>query len=54
MTLDPVIAPAWSTVSNFIGRVAAGSRQEVFPVVDFGGALAGLVFTGTLARIPGR
>jgi Zn-dependent protease len=52
MTADPDIAPAWGTVGGFIEQVAAHSRHEVFPVVDFGGTLAGLVFTEALARIP--
>lgn len=51
MTPDPAIAPAWITVSGFIDTVAAHSRQDTFPVVDFDGALAGVVFTDMLARI---
>ncbi len=52
MTADPDLAPAWSTVADFTGRVAARSRQDAFPVVDFSGALAGLVLSDVLGRIP--
>ena len=34
--------------------IAAHCRRNVFPVTDFGGTLAGLVFPDTLARVPGR
>jgi CBS domain-containing protein len=51
MTPDPVIAPAAFSAAAFTG-IAAHCRQDVFPVTDSGGALAGLVFPGTLARIP--
>ena len=52
MTPDPQVAPGWFTVGDFIDRVAARSRQEAFPVVDWAGTLAGVVVTGLLARIP--
>jgi len=52
MTADPRLAPGWVTVQDFTGRVAGHSAQEAFPVVDFGGRLAGLVLAGQLARIP--
>lgn len=51
MTPDPLLAPAGFTVAGFTG-VAARCRQDVFPVVDPGGALAGLLFSDTLARVP--
>jgi Zn-dependent protease len=50
MTPDPVIAPAAFSVAGFTG-IAARCRQDVFPVAD-SGALAGLVFPDTLARVP--
>ena len=53
MTPDPVIAPAAFSVAAFTD-IAAHCRQNVFPVTDFGGTLAGLVFPDTLARVPGR
>lgn len=52
MTPDPLAAPGWLTVSDFVERVAAQSRQDAFPVVDWGGTLIGVVVTGRLARIP--
>jgi Zn-dependent protease/CBS domain-containing protein len=52
MTPDPDIGPAWATAGDFIANVAARSGQGVFPVVDFDGGLAGLVFSDLLARIP--
>jgi len=52
MTADPELAPAWSTVADFTGRVAARSRQDAFPVVGFDGRFAGLVLSDLLARIP--
>ncbi len=52
MTPDPDIAPAWSTVADFIERIAGRSRQNVFPVVGFDGALVGAVSLDTLARLP--
>jgi Zn-dependent protease len=51
MTPDPVIAPAAFSVVGFTS-IAARCRQDVFPVADSGGALAGLVFPDTLARVP--
>ncbi len=51
MTPDPGIAPAWSTVQDFAGRVLAHSRQAVFPVIGFDGQLVGIVTSDRLARI---
>jgi hypothetical protein len=51
MTPDPVSAPAAFSVAGFTG-IAARCRQDVFPVAVSGGALAGLVFPGTLASVP--
>jgi len=52
MTADPQVAHGWSTVQDFIDRVADWSRQDAFPVVGFDGTLTGLVVTDLLARIP--
>jgi Zn-dependent protease len=52
MTASPELAPGWNTVADFIDRVAARSRQDAFPVVDFGGRLTGLVLSDALAGIP--
>jgi Zn-dependent protease/CBS domain-containing protein len=54
MTPHPDLAPAWSTVGDFIDRVAAQSRQGAFPVVDLGGRLSGLVVADQLARVPAQ
>lgn len=53
MTADPQVAQGWSTIQDFIDHVAAWSRQEAFPVMDFDGTLAGVVITDMLASIPG-
>ena len=52
MTAGPQLAPGWSTVRDFTGRVAAHSAQKAFPVVDFDGRLAGLAFADRLDAIP--
>jgi hypothetical protein len=52
MTPHPGLAPARSTVSDFIDLVAAQSRQAAFPVVDPGGRLRGLVLADQLAGVP--
>ena len=52
MRPDPDVAAGWQTVHDFIVNVAAHSHQTAFPVVDSGGELTGLVFSGGLTRIP--
>jgi Zn-dependent protease len=52
MTADPELAGGWESVSEFIGRAAARSRQDAFPVVGPGGDLAGVVLASQLARVP--
>ena len=52
MTADPELAGGWESVSEFVGRAAARSRQDVFPVVGPGGDLAGVVLASQLARVP--
>jgi Zn-dependent protease len=54
MTRDPQVAQGWMTVQDFIGHMAAWSRQDSFPVVDVNGSLTGVVVTDLLARIPPR
>ena len=51
MTRDPVVAPAWIWVQDFIDRVLAHTRQSVYPVVEFDGRLSGLVTGDMLARL---
>jgi CBS domain-containing protein len=52
MTEDPELAPGWESVPEFIGRTAARSRQDAFPVVGPDGGLTGVVLASQLARIP--
>jgi hypothetical protein len=52
MTADPELAGGWESVSEFIGRAAARSRQDAFPVVGPDGGLTGVVLVSQLARIP--
>lgn len=52
MTADPQVAQGWITIQDFADRIAAWSRQDAFPVVDWGGSLVGVVVTEMLARIP--
>ena len=52
MTPHPELAGGWETVGEFIGRAAARSRQDAFPVVGPGGDLAGVVLASQLARVP--
>jgi Zn-dependent protease len=51
MTAGPELAPGWESVSDFIGRAAARSRQDAFPVVGPDGGLTGVVLASQLARI---
>ena len=51
MTPHPDLAGGWETVSEFIGRAAARSRQDAFPVVSPDGGLAGVVLASQLARM---
>lgn len=51
MSPDPQIAPSWNTVQDFIDRVMAHSRQNVYPVVEFDGRLSGVVISRMLARL---
>jgi Zn-dependent protease len=52
MTADPGLAGGWESVPEFIGRAAARSRQDAFPVVGPGGELTGVVLASQLAPIP--
>lgn len=52
MTPDPEIAPGWTSVAEFAGRVAAERwGQRAFPVVSADARLTGVVVTATLARL---
>ena len=52
MLPHPDIGAAWSDVAEFTGQVILSSRQGVFPILNLGGDLAGVIFTGDLARVP--
>jgi Zn-dependent protease/CBS domain-containing protein len=52
MTPDPDVAAAWSSVAEFISRVAVHSAQGVFPVIGFDGSLAGIISLDRLGRVP--
>ena len=52
MTPEPEIAAAWETAASFASRIAAGIRQDAFPVVGPDGGLIGVVLTSQLARLP--
>jgi Zn-dependent protease len=52
MTTEPVTAPGWWTVETFLDRMARDQRHRVYPVVDFTGALCGVVSLSDLAALP--
>jgi len=52
MTPDPDIAPAWLTVTDFVGQLSARPAQSAWLVTDFAGELAGIVTIAQLARVP--
>lgn len=52
MTEHPDCGATWNTVGGFIDRVAADSRQTVFPVLDFTGAPMGAVTVEMLKAVP--
>ncbi|GII66044.1 putative zinc metalloprotease Rip3 [Sphaerisporangium krabiense] len=52
MTPAPDVAPAWQDVESFVDSTALRSRQSVFPVVDFGGAVTGALPLQALTAVP--
>jgi len=52
MTPDPVTAPDWITVDDFIARFASVYRATAYPVRNFNGQLTGLVALHDLAKVP--
>jgi Zn-dependent protease/CBS domain-containing protein len=52
MTPDPATAPDWTSVEDFVGRVASIHQASAYPVRDFQGELTGLVSRGDLAAVP--
>ncbi|MFC5748281.1 site-2 protease family protein [Actinomadura rugatobispora] len=53
MTPDPLVAPGWTTVTEFAERLPPSTKQAVFPVVDLAGSVTGVVPLDLLARRPG-
>jgi CBS-domain-containing membrane protein len=51
MTPDPVTAPDWITVSDFIARFASVHRATAYPLHDFSGQLSGLVSLQDVAQV---
>jgi hypothetical protein len=51
MTPDPPIAPGWWTVRMFLHSLTSGPHRQVFPVVSFDGAVAGVVSLAELVRV---
>ncbi len=52
MSPDPVIAPGWITVDEFINRFVLAHRFTTFPIRRFEGPLDGLVTLNRLKRVP--
>jgi CBS domain-containing protein len=51
MTAEPLVAPGWVTVDEFLRSYAAPHRYTVFPIKSFEGALEGVVTLRNLSRI---
>jgi Zn-dependent protease len=52
MRTSVTTAPAWFSTREFLDRIASGSAQTVFPVVNFDGRLVGEVTLADLATVP--
>lgn len=52
MTADPVVAPGWITVQEFINSYVLTHRHSTFPVREFEGKLVGLVTLSRLKQVP--
>lgn len=52
MTPDPITAPDWSTIDDFIARYASVYRATAYPVRSFDGQLTGLVTLADLSKVP--
>ena len=52
MTPDPVVAPAWLTVSQLLDDWISPNRCSSFPLIDQRGALVGLVTLARVKRVP--
>ena len=55
MTAQPLAAPGWLTVTDFIERYLLGDRHSAYPVADEDGSIVGLVTLRQLRDVtPGR
>lgn len=52
MTPDPVVAPDWLTVQDFLDQYVFPHRFSTFPVQGFDGQLTGVVTLRALKRVP--
>jgi Zn-dependent protease len=52
MTRDPVVAPGWITVEEFMRSYVPAQRAIAYPLKTFEGALDGLVTLARLAGVP--
>lgn len=52
MSRDPITAPDWITVDDFIARFVSVNRMTAYPVRDFSGQLSGFVTLAQLASVP--
>jgi len=52
MSPDPVVAPDWLTVQDFLDDYVFTHRFSTFPLRDFQGELSGLVTLGAVKRVP--
>jgi Zn-dependent protease len=53
MAANPVTAPDWITVDDFIGRFANVYRATAYPLRDFNGRISGLLTLDMLASVVG-
>lgn len=54
MTPDPITAPDWSTVDDFIARFASVYRASAYPLRNFNGQVTGVITLQDLARMPAQ
>jgi CBS domain-containing protein len=52
MTPNPITAPDWTTVDDFISRFANVYRATAYPLRDFSGQISGLISIQDLGRLP--
>ena len=52
MSRDPILAPGWITVDEFMRSYAGGQHAGTYPLKTFDGALDGVVTAARLAQVP--